>query len=190
MRIPGVRGVSALPIVLTITVVLVGIGVAASSQVSSSRLTLERIHAGRLLELAAASAVDEASARLEALLPQVATPTPGADRNIGQYLPPLFEIDPVLTRDSLAEQNVAISKVAIQPSAWRLKMDSVKAGLYSVRETGLFQFTVRVHLPTAGGTIEKVVVCRRLAELRPEIGASFGRIRIDPNNVLRRVEPQ
>jgi hypothetical protein len=181
-------GAAMLPVILLLAFLLVGLGLSGSFQVSHTRRVLERLHAARLVELASASACEEVSARVEALVPRIPTPEPGKPRDLARSMRASFTVEPELTRRSLADQAVEVSAVRVESSPWRLSVTPVRPGEYRALEIGILQLTVRIRVRTTAGVVDRTVVTRRLAEAVPPPGSSEARVKVQFANALRRIQ--
>lgn len=179
------RGVTALPWILGLAVVLVVMGFSGSVQVSATRAVLERTHSRRLVDLAAMNAFEEVAARLEKDLPRVPTPKPGVSRDLGGVVLEPRTIEPELTRASMRDDGVELSEVSVRSSAWKLDMQKVARGQWAVNERGVLQMAVTVTVHAGNTTSRRTVTTRRFARAVPETGEKESRFHVEATPFLR-----
>lgn len=181
------RGITALPWILGLAIVMVLMGVTGSMQVSATRTAFERIHARRVVDLAAQNAFEEIAARLEKEAPRAPTPKPGVQRDLGRA----FEaraLEPALTRESMKDDGVELSAVSVRSSPWRLDMKKVERGQYNVSERGIVEMALTVTV-TAGTTrLTRRVTTRRFARATPEPGEKQSRLHLESTPFVRILE--
>jgi hypothetical protein len=172
---------------LGLAVLLVIMGLGGSAHVSSSRAILERVHARRLIDLAAASAFEEACARLEKTLPKAPTPRPGVNRDLAALAFPPRTIEPDLTRAALKDENIQLSGVAVKSSPWRLETKQIDRTHWKVREMGMVEMTVTVTVQSGSLKLSHSVTTRRFAEARPRVGSNQAEIILYYSPIVRKV---
>lgn len=187
MQNPHRRGATALPWILCLAVVLVMMGVSGSFQVSAARQALERIHARRVVDLAAANAFEEVAARLENQLPRVPTPGPDASRDLGSAVLAPREVEPVLTRESMQDDRVELSAVNVRSSPWKLEMKKIARGAWKVSERGIVEMAVTVTVQAGTTRIRRTVTTRRFARASPELGETRSRFHLEATPFVRKM---
>lgn len=181
------HGATALPWVLGLAVVMVLMGVSGSFQVSASRQALERVHARRVVDLAAANAFEEVAARLEKELPRVPTPRPGTSRDLGSTVLEPREVEPVLTRQSMQEDGVVLSRVSVRSSPWKLDLKKIARGEWKVSERGIVEMSVMVTVEAGTTRIQRTVITRRFARATPEPGERQSRFHLEATPFVRKM---
>jgi len=181
------RGVVTVPLVMSLVVLLVLMGFAGHTQVSSVRACLEQIHAERVMELAADSAVEEACARLEsAPSSQGFAPPPAAGRDAPLAFPP--SVTPALAAADARELGVEIAPVAVRASGWKVDWRADAPGTALVRERAVVEFTVTVTPSIGRSHAPRTFRLARYAEISPDPGQGQGRLRFQHNNMVFRAE--
>lgn len=181
------RGLTALPWILGLAVVMVLMGVTGSMQVSATRTAFERIHARRVVDLAAMNAFEEVAARLEKDVPRVPTPKPGVPRDLGAAFEPRA-IEPVLTRASMQGDGVELSSVKVKSSPWRLDMKQVERGQFAVSERGIVEMSLVVTVTAGTTVVTRRVTSRRFARAAPEPGEKQSRFHVESTPFVRILE--
>jgi hypothetical protein len=185
------RGVMAVPLVMGLAALLLAMGLSGAFTTSSLRHTLERCQARRQLDLVAASAVAEATARAEALLPGAPRLKTGETRNLssvlswkdrpGQTLGQARTLSLSATRAGLSGQ-ISIQDVQFQASPFKVQARTKDSGPL-VREYGVVELTVRLTVHTLFCTTRHRVLVRRFAVAVPAKDAARVRVRIQPDNL-------
>lgn len=181
------HGATALPWVLSLAVVMVLMGVSGSFQVSAARQALERIHARRVVDLAAANAFEEVAARLEKDLPRVPTPKPDTSRDLGSTVLDAREVEPLFTRESMQEDGVELSTVSVRSSPWKLDLKKIARGEWKVSERGIIEMSVVVTVRAGTTRIQRTVTTRRFARATPEVGEQQSRFHLAATPFVRKM---
>ena len=174
------RGMMALPWLLALAALMVVLGVSGAFQVGSSRRALEEIHARRVLDLAVASALEEASAMLENALPPQPPPVAGQART-GFTLPTSSILR--TTPADFAADGVTLEPIAIAWSGFTRDERAVPQGSL-VREYGILELTVKVAMKTSGPAVTRTVRARRYGALEPRRGDAGVRFRVYPHDLM------
>jgi hypothetical protein len=175
------RAMVAIPWVMALVVLLILMGLTGSFQVSSARRAIEQLHARRLLDLAAQSALEEASCQVENGVPALPLPP------LGQPRPASSAIDRARlpTRCDLREapavfrsDGVTFEPVVLAWSSLRKEDRPAAGGRPGIREFGVLQLSLRLQMKTPVATYRRSVTARRYVSLAPN-GAEPGvRVRV------------
>ncbi|MBI4862146.1 MAG: hypothetical protein HY815_18100 [Candidatus Riflebacteria bacterium] len=182
--------------ILGLMAVLVVLGIAAATQVSSTRLTLERAFARRVAEQAALSAIEEACARLEESLPRIAPAAAGERRDLGaalcwpdgRRLTASTVVEPEVTRSAMDPGQIEVGAVEAVSSPWQIVCDELADGSTAITEAGVLQLTAKIVVKAAPGPVRRKVTVRRYIRAAPESPGSDLTIRILAHDVATVVE--
>jgi len=178
-------GVMALPLVMAFAGILIILGLTGSFQVSSSRRALENVHARRLMDIVAQSALEEASSQAEENLPVVPYPPAKASRDT--QLSDLVQIDSVdlkSTRTCYESEGFRFEPVSLAWSNFMREDIGAKSGGRLNRELGVVQMEVRFSFKTKYTVLRRKVTARRYATWEPSRTENGVRLHIYPNNVM------
>ena len=178
----------AVPLVISLVVLVVLMGFASGQQVSSVRACLEQIHGQRLLELALDSAVEEACARLEAAPSSRGLPPPpatGRDLKAALNLPE--SVKPALAAQYASQLGVELGDVAIRSSDWKLDYRVDAPGIATIRERAVVEFKATLRIAGSRRGAQTFTVAR-YAEVSPDLNTSGARLKFQHNNMVLRSE--
>lgn len=187
MKPPGRAGMMALPWILALAVILVIMGLTGSFQVSSTRRTIESIHARRLMDLAAQSALEEACSEIENSIPPVPFPPKGKPRpqDLGSLsFPAACQLK--ATPLDFAPDGITVDNVKLTWSAFR-REEAPNNGQTLEREFGVLQLEVTLQMKTSFATLKQNRKVRRYVALEPNPGDNGGRFRVYPVNLFSEV---
>lgn len=164
----------------------VALGLCGAASVSSSRGMVERAEAQRLIELAASSAFEEASARLERSMPVVRFLHRGRTRDLGRSLPWPAEVDPVVVQRDWKRDGVVVSAVKVHAHPWQARVAPDGIGAYRVLELGLVDLAVDVEARVGATRVTATVRARRYAGLHADEVTARGSLWLLPTDLARR----
>ena len=177
----------ALPWILALAVILVIMGLTGSYQVSSARRTLESIHARRLMDLAAQSALEEACSMIENALPVI--PFPPKDKPRSPDLGSVgYPAECVLktTPADFAADGIKLQKVKLGWSAFR-REEAPRGNRTYEREFGVLQLEVSLTMQTTFAVMKQTRRVRRYVALEPNPPDKGARFRVYPANLMSEV---
>jgi type II secretory pathway pseudopilin PulG len=190
------HGGVALILVLVLILVLASLGFFLSVQSSQAQAETERLDLNFQVDLAADSALEEASTKLAQGLPDL--PPVGSDGtradiecdNLQECLPWPAAIDPVLARAHLGPK-AEIGPVLVQMSPWVtqrfLGRDDSGNPVVTIREVGVVQFQVDVTCRLRDRRIARRVKVRQFVGANPLPDSPLVRIRVQPSVISREV---
>jgi hypothetical protein len=112
-----------------------------SFQSTTSRRLIEKIQRRRVMDLAAASALEEACARLEASLPAVPLAAPAGEEPAIRWP---AAVEPLAARRLFGGDGLAVSPVAVKSSEWRTYRNERREGERLVVILGILELRLRI----------------------------------------------
>jgi len=155
------RGMMALPWLLALCSLMLVLGISGSFQLASARRTLDEVHARRLLDLAAASALEEASARLEDAVPAIPYPVAADPRALDATALP-GEVPLTAAAADAQADGIALDPVRLTWSGFQRTEHTGPRGTL-VRAFGVLQLELHLHAPG----VARTVIARRYGSLEP-----------------------
>jgi len=188
----------AIPLVLSLIVLVLIAAFSGNFQVSSHRRMFERLYARRLMAMAAESAFEEASAIIEGRnrgLPPLSLSLSrsgtalAATRNLRSLLWIPTEVSPDLTRRHLQDQGVTLGSVRLRSSDWVLKSERQASDSVSVQvqEIGILCLEVDVSVRAGSSTLQGAVSCRRYMDASPDQAGGSLTLHVLPRDMVLQV---
>ena len=188
----GRRAAIVLPFVMVLVGMVLLVGLSGAFQVSSARQTLERIYADRLVDLAADSAFEEASARLEAMNQQIPFPQVtdlSKPRNLKTTLRWVDDVAPATTQGSIGRHGVTLSNVRLRSSDWLFSHQAHLGQKYILfQETGILELAVDVSVAVGSLKLRMTVTCRRYMDASVDETGGTLKLHVLPRNMVYLVE--
>ena len=167
--------------------ILAVLGFVGSVQATSTRRSLERVHARRLLHLIASSAFDEASVRFETAMGPVPVPRQGERRDLARVLPFPFSVEPEMTRSAFDPSATTVGAVSVVSSPWILSEIPGAQGTRMIQETGILEFHVLVTVNLGSTRLARRVVARRYCAAAASPTSPSARLSIQNTNLAMAV---
>ena len=178
-----------IPCALACAALLLILCTISASATSAGRRTVEVARSARWIRLAAASAFDEAVARvevlsLEAKLPKLSSPTETRDLSTQLQFLTGSSIPTTLTNQAFRDESVTVGPVTFSTGPWDVQSSGGSEPW--IRETGLVELSVLVKVQRAGQRVTKLVTVQRYAAAVPvpPPGNDGFRITISPMDVF------
>lgn len=174
-----------IPCALAAAALLLVLCMMGASATSAGRRSLEVARAGRWVRLAAASAFDEAVARVEVLtaqrqLPMPASPDDARDFSLQLGWLVATPLPTTTTGQTFKDESVVVGPVAFRTGPWVIQSSGGARPM--VRELGLVELSVQVTVQRAGQRVRKLVTVQRYATAVP---APEGfRVTVSPTDVF------
>jgi hypothetical protein len=172
-------GITVLPIALSACALLLVMGMTSSLSVSSSRRLLERLQSRRMADSIAASALEEACARVEADIP----PIPVGSAKAAVTWP--GRVTPTHTAAEAKSMDADVSDVYVSAGPWRLYRGKDPAGKTLVNMLWVVQLSARVSVAAQGAPLIRELVVRRYGYADLDPTGKFMRIHVHPVNIAQ-----
>lgn len=173
-------------LVVTVVGILLIMGFMGSRELNQNLIELHSFHNHRLVTLAANSAIEEVSTRLEMepSFSQIPLPT-GGPRDLGQLLGFPRTYTPFLAREDFRKLQVDIGDVTVESSRWVGRSWTLPNQWTLQREIAAMQFSFSIKtVRSAGITQLTTVVAHRYVEASPEAGSNVCKVKVHGYNLL------
>lgn len=178
------RGAIAIHLAVALAGILLLTAILSSLHVSSSRSLLEQVLVYRLIDQAAASTFEEASALLEAQLNQIEFPAIGIHRRLNETLPWPASLDPAATREEFGPDGVEIGAVTLRTSPFLMFQAVEQDKSLLCVERGFLEMKVETKVKRGRFQVAREVTCRRIVFAEPGEGSHLT-LKVQSANLLR-----
>ena len=172
------RAMAALPWILALAVILVTLGLTGSSQVSSTRRTLEGIYARRVMDLAMQSALEEVSSQIERQLGPVPYPVIGQRQREGlSQLGKITSCTLKTTPATYGPEGIKVEQVALVWSPFKVTTIPLKGRLLAC-EFGVVTMESHLVMQLSHRSLKRKFTARRYISLQPDQASGQLRFRV------------